>query len=105
MIRKMTQTIKVKIPNGIAKHGFLNLPVAHPRRAIRIPTTPIAMFPLPIPAPASISGMLNDFAYSSLIGICPPYIAPKITITSPIIPIRTETPMTITEHLCLYLSV
>jgi hypothetical protein len=58
----MIQTTKVKRPNGIAKHGFLNLPVAHPRRAIRIPTTPTAMFPLPIPAPASSSGILNFFA-------------------------------------------
>lgn len=104
MTRKIIATTKAKIPYGIAKHGFLNLPVAHPRIAIRIPITPTAMLPFPIPSPASNPGILNYFAWSSVIGNLPDCIAPKIIIISAINPIRMETPITITEHFCLYES-
>jgi hypothetical protein len=59
------------------------------------------MFPFPIPSPAFMPGILNFFYCSSVIGTFPDYIAPKIIITSPIMPIRKETPITIIEHFCL----
>jgi len=47
--RKIMVIMKVRIPYGKAKHGFFNFPVAHPRHAIKRPTTTIAIFPFPIP--------------------------------------------------------
>lgn len=46
--RKIIVMTKDKSPYGIAKQGFLNFPVAHPRQAIRIPTTPSAIAPFPM---------------------------------------------------------
>lgn len=89
--RNTMVTINVKIPYGIAKQGFFNLPVAHPRRAIRIPKIPIATFPFPIPAPSSIPGIFNYFFCYSVIGTFPDYIKPKMTIMSAIKPIRPRT--------------
>ena len=59
--KKMIVTMKVKSPYGIAKHGFFNFPVAHPRIATMIPQIPTATTNLPISAPASSPGILNCF--------------------------------------------
>jgi hypothetical protein len=104
IIRKTIATMNVKIPYGIAKHGFFILPVAHPRRAMRIPTIPMTMFPFPIPAPSSIPGMFKLFFYSAVIGTFPDCMAPKMSIMRDINPMRTDTPITITEHFYLYPS-
>jgi hypothetical protein len=61
MTRNSTVPMKVKIPYGIAKKGFFNLPVAHPRSETRMPTTPIVIFPFPIPAPSPSPGILNFY--------------------------------------------
>ena len=53
IIRPTTKIIrpkmKVKMINGIAKHGFLNLPVAHPRTPMATEITPRSNVPVPNP--------------------------------------------------------
>jgi|APSaa5957512535_1039671.scaffolds.fasta_scaffold104083_1 hypothetical protein len=99
--KNTTATMNVKIPYGIAKQGFFNFPVAQPRRATKMPNTPRAMFPFPMPFPASSPGILKLFFYSSETGTLPDYIAPKMSTIKLIKPIKIETPITMNEHLCL----
>ena len=61
MTKKRISTTNVKIPYGIAKHGFFILPVAHPRQAIMIPQIPTPTTNLPTDAPASSPGKLNAY--------------------------------------------
>jgi len=61
MIRKIMVTMNVKSPYGMAKHGFFNFPVAHPRHAIIIPTMPTPTTIFPTAAPASSPGKLNAY--------------------------------------------
>lgn len=46
-IKRTSPKMNVKIPNGIAKHGFLNLAVAHPRHEITSTTIPKIVMNLP----------------------------------------------------------
>jgi len=103
--RKIMVMMKVKIPYGIAKHGFFLAPVRHPRHAIIRPKIPMTIFPAPIPlAPEVIPGIWKTSFCSEVIGILPSWIKPKITLISAMSPINAETANTIFEHICLVLS-
>jgi len=97
--------MKVKRPYGRAKQKVFFFPVRHPRQATRRPKIPITMFPIPIPLAApSIPLIAKALFYAAVIGILPIWITPKTIARSAMSPIRKETPMTIFEHVCLYLS-
>lgn len=61
--KKAMLTMKAMIPYGTAKQNYFFHPVKHPKHATISAITPIAMLPIPIPAPSLIPGILKASAF------------------------------------------
>jgi hypothetical protein len=96
MIKRTSPKMSVMIPNGIAKHGFLNLAVAHPRREMIRMRIPRTMMKLP---PDGNSGIVAP----GILGVStfPLAINPNTRVIRPMSPRRSEIPPTIFWHLSL----
>ena len=102
IIRRINPNTKVKIPNGIAKHGFLNLAVAHPRievARIKIPNPMKNELPPPLTYFFTSSGRI----FSTYSGIPPPAMTPIASVMIPKRPRRREIPPTTFWHVFLVL--
>jgi len=97
-IRRIRPKIKLVNPNGMAKHGFLNLAVAHPRQETTKSRTPKAMTAVAILATSGIS--TPDYSIASTIGFGSPPLAetPTPIVARAAIPRRIEIPATTFWH-------